>query len=569
MSSTMESVEASRPKLSPTRRLAKLFRPDRADLWSVVVFSLVSGILLLATPVAVQALVDFVAFGATVPSIAILALLLFLALGTAAGVVALQNWIVEILQRRLFVRLVADLAERLPRVSWKIRDKYHLPELVNRFFDTVTIQKVGSQLLLEGLANLLSIMVGASVLAFYHPVLLAFDIVLLALIALVFLVPLRKGAQTAVAESNMKYMIAGWLEEIAAHPLSFKCAGSRNYVTQRSAQVAQQYVEARRNHFRVVYGQIIAALGVQVLASTALLTLGGWLVVIGQLTLGQLVAAELLVVLVVNAVAKLGKLAEKLYDLLAAVEKVGKLLDLETEELEDHGEYDSARARLRGPARLEFRDLVIPGEGSQLRRDPINLVVEPGNIVALTGAHGIGKSALLELLFRLRSPMSGSILMDGSHAEDIPLGAYRENVAFAGEPEIIEGSIAENISLGRPGIGLAEIEDALDAVGLREELQGLTEGLGTKVRPNGAPLSSSQRSRIMLARGLAGKPRLLLVDELLDDLTLPRVEMIRDSFFKNREHCTVVMASDRAKVMEFCDQVLDLGTKPQTSGDEG
>ncbi|MFT7618343.1 MAG: putative ABC transport system ATP-binding protein [Planctomycetota bacterium] len=539
------------PAISPWARLATLFSPDRSDLWSVCVFAVVSGVLLLATPLAVQALVDFVAFGAAVPSIAVIAALLAFALLAAASVSAVQKWIVEILQRRMFVRIVADVAARLPRLSWRIRNQYHEPELVNRFFDVVTIQKVGSALVLDGLANLLSIVVGLSVLAFYHPILLAFDIILLALIILLFLIPLRRGTRTAIIESGFKYEIASWLEEIARCPLIFKTHGSNEYVVNRSRDVATAYIEARRIHFRTVFRQVLAALGLQVMASTAILGIGGYLVVIGELTLGQLVAAELLVVLVVSAVAKLGSFAEKLYDLLAAVDKVGKLLDLE---IEESGGEEPAGS---GPAALRTKDLILlpPKAGKSCR--PLNLTFEPGTITGITGPHGSGKTMFMEVLLHLQQPQAGSALLDGSHTSDLSINGIRQRISLAARYELLGTSISENVSLGRKGVDLKAVEKALQSVGLLEELQSLPQGLSTQVQPNGAPLSSGQRIRIVIARSLVSNPGLLLIDGLLDELSSTSRQTVLKTLTEGREKWTVIISSDRPEILEACDQVVD------------
>lgn len=554
-----ESPPGNRPSIaagiSPLRRLLELFGPDRADVWTVVVFAIVNGALLLATPIAVQSVVNFVAFGASVPSIAILSGLLFVSLGAGASMVAAQTWIVEILQRRMFVRLVADLADRLPRLSWRVRDHYYGPELVNRFFDVVTIQKTGSVLLLDGLANLLSITVGLSVLAFYHPYLLVFDIVLLGAIIAILYLPVRRGTRTAIDESEVKYEVAGWLEEITRHPLAFKTPGSENYARAKSTAVAKAYVDTRRVHYRTVFGQILSALGLDVAAGTAVLGIGGWLVIVGELSLGQLVAAELVVVLVTRSVAKLGKLAEKYYDLVAAVDKVGKLLDLEVEA--PSAGAASIESPASGPARLEARDVVLPHCDEQVTA-PIRLQAAPGEVVGIRGRHGAGKSLLIESLYRLRTCPAGTLTLDGTHYEDIDLCRFREAVAIAAEPEILEATVLDNVVLGRTSFRLDDVHEALGAVGLLDRIHALPDGLGTALGPTGAPLSSGERRRLVLARAILGRPRLLLIDGLLDGISERGRETIKRGVFDQRDRWTVVIASSRPDVLTLCDRTIQI-----------
>ncbi|MHC4378243.1 MAG: ATP-binding cassette domain-containing protein, partial [Planctomycetota bacterium] len=262
-------------RLGPVRRLLMLIQPDRKDLLAVVLFAMVVGVLMLSTPIAVQSLVNTVALGANVPNLVLVVLLLGIGLAAAGVLRALQTWIVELLQRRLFVRVVADLAARLPRVALGEGSHRFGPELVNRYFDLMNIQKQGSFLLLEGLSLLLSVFVGLLVLAVYHPLLLAFDIVLIGVIALIALGPMRRGMQTAIKESSVKYEVAAWLEELARNPLLFKSSGAMKLVYEHTDSLAREWVERRSQHFGVVFFQGVSAIALQVGASVLLLGIGG------------------------------------------------------------------------------------------------------------------------------------------------------------------------------------------------------------------------------------------------------------------------------------------------------
>ncbi len=333
--------------LSPLARLVGLIRPEKRDLWVVLVFSMFVGVLALASPVAVEALVNTVAFGRYLQPIVVLAILLFTFLAFAAAMRALITYIVEVLQRRLFVRVVEDLAYRLPRVRYPEFDHAHGPELVNRFFDVVTVQKTASALLLDGVSIVLQTLIGMAVLAFYHPFLLGFDVVLLLLIGIAVFVLGRGAVSTAITESKAKYAVAAWLEELVRHTTAFKLHAGNQFALERADQLTVKWLDARRGHFRVVIRQIIFALSLQAMAATALLGLGGWLVIMGELTLGQLVAAELIVMVIVGSFAKLGKHMESFYDLLASVDKLGHLFDLATE---NHDRFFHLRERRPGRA---------------------------------------------------------------------------------------------------------------------------------------------------------------------------------------------------------------------------
>lgn len=318
-------------KMSPLKRLWMLLAPESHDIWVVAVFAFVTSILMLATPIAVETLVNTVAFGRFLQPIFVLSAILLTFLGFQGAIKALQTYVVEIIQQRLFARVAADLSYRLPRADLEAVDGEYMPDLVNRFFDIVTVQKVVATLLLDGLGLVLNTVIGMAVLAFYHPWLLGFDIFLLSAIALIVFGLGRGAVASAVGESKQKYYMAGWLEEVAHCPTAFRGDGGAEFALERSDQLIHQYLMARRKHFRIVFRQIMFALALQAISSTLLLGLGGWLVVTGELTLGQLVAAELIVTVIVGSFAKIGKHLEGFYDLLTSVDKLGSLFDIQME----------------------------------------------------------------------------------------------------------------------------------------------------------------------------------------------------------------------------------------------
>ena len=315
----------------PIARFIALVSPEWSDIWVVCVFAFFAGVLSLATPIAVESLVNEVSFGQLLQPLLILSVMLFGFLAFAALMQALQTFVVEIIQRRLFARVAADLAYRFPRVSGHSLDGKYGPELANRFFDIVTLQKVTAQLLLDGLAIVLATFVGMAVLAFYHPWLLGFDILLLVLVVGGVILLGRGAVNSGIDESKQKYRLAAWLEEVIRCPLSFRTAGASEFALDRANLATADYLESRKKHFTVLFRQLLFILGLQAIAGTVLLGFGGWLVIQRELTLGQLVAAELIVATILGSLAKLGKHIEGFYDVVAAVDKLGYLFDLDIE----------------------------------------------------------------------------------------------------------------------------------------------------------------------------------------------------------------------------------------------
>lgn len=540
--------------LPPFNRLLALLRPEQQDLLLVTVFAFGVGLLGLATPVAVQALVNTVAMGGVTQPVVILSVLLFVFLAFSGAIHVLQAYLVEIVQRRIFVRVTADLAYRLPRVRAEVYDRNHGAELVNRFFDVLTVQKAGATLLLEGVATVLQVAISLVVLAFYHPFLLAFDVLLLAAILFVVVVLGRDAVPTAIAESRAKYAVVAWLEQVARNCLTFKLNQGPALSRYHADRLAHDYLSARISHFRVLIRQVIGAVSLHALAGTALLAIGGILVIERQLTLGQLVAAELIVSGVLTSFAKFGKQLESFYDLMAGVDKLGHLLDLPLER--EFGEPFPTG----GPvgAALALHELGFVYESGAVVLRELSARVEPGERVAVLGPHGSGKSTLADLLCGLREPTHGRIEFNGFDLRDIRLEALHERIAVAGRTEIIEDTVMENVRVGRRDLDPEAIRVSLREVGLADELAIHAEGLRTSLGPNGAPLSSGQARRLMLARAIAGKPVLLVIDGLLDELDEESRQSAWQALSKPQAGWTLIVLTQRQDIAGACDWVIPL-----------
>jgi len=546
----------------PLRRLVGMLRPEGRDVWVVVLFALGVGILSLATPLTVDELITSVQGGVQMRSqVVVLSVVLLVCLGLAAGLRALSAYVVELIQQRFFVRVVGDLAYRLPRASLPAFDRQNGPELVNRFFDVLTVQKAGAVLLLDGVSVVIQAAVGLVILGFYHPFLLGFDLVLLAAMCFIIFVLGRGAVATSIDESFAKYGVAGWLEEMVRHPLTFKHGGGADYARDRADALTRRYLRARQTHFRILFRQLGFALALQAVASAALLGLGGWLVIPDEtgrsaLGVGQLVAAELIVVVIVGSLVKLGKSLESYYDLMAAVDKLGHLIDLP---LERHSGEGHAGA---GPASLRLRHVSYAyedGHGhSRAVLDHLDATVPAGARVAVVGPSGSGKSTLAELLYGLREPTHGSIELDGVDLRDVRLDALREQVALVSSLEIFAGTLAENVAMGRPYVTLADVRAALAQVELLDEVRALPDGLHTRLVPGGSPLSLGQARRVLLARALLGRPRLLLLDETLDELDDRSQGLILDAVLAPGAPWTALVITHRDDVAARCDRRLEL-----------
>lgn len=530
--------------LTPLRRFIGLMRPETTDLRAILVFSVFVGILSLTTPLAVEALVNTIAFGRYLQPLIILTLIAFVFLVFRSGLSVLMAIVMEIVQRRIFVRVVDDIAMRLTRVPMSYLKTHHGPELVNRFFDVVNVQKVTAKLVLDSLMLVLQTIIGLTVLAFYHPFLLGYDIGLITMMGIVLYVLGRGAVKTAKTESAQKYETAAWLQEIARHPTTFKFNGGLGFALNRADELSGKYIQSRRAHFRILLRQITFSMLMQAVAATALLGLGGYLVIEGELTLGQLVAAELIVTVILGSFAKIGKDLESYYDLMASMDKLGKLFDLPGEPAD--------RLHLTpkdGPATLELVDLKFLSGGS-----PMSYSVQPGGTAVIVGDSGSGKTKLIETLGGLHAPVGGYALVNDFRVDLIGAGSLQAQLAFVNEIEIFEGTVEENLRLGRNEVDSAAINEIVELLGLQETAAKMANGYKTKLTTNGYPLSSCQSIRLVLARALLSRPPLLLIDGLLDRLSDDGILDVLERLGRFSSDTTMIVVSGRQAVSDWAEQ---------------
>lgn len=539
--------------VSPLIRLRGWLKAEKTDLWVAVIYSIAIGLLSLVLPIAVQSLVNTVAFGTVLQPLAVLTLIVLGGLGFSTVLQAMRTYVVEIIQRRIFVRVSTDAVYRLLRARVDAFDHHHGPELVNRFLEVVTVQKSGAMLLIDGLSIFMQMVSGMLLLAVYHPWLLAYDVVLVICIYIVIF-PMSKGAiPTSIKESKAKYELVAWLEEVARFPITFKSLEGARYAVQRTDALVGEYLSYRGKHFRILLRQIVGSLTLHAIASSVLLGVGGLLVINRQLTLGQLIAAELIVTVVVSGFSKFGKQLETFYDLTAAVDKLGYLTDLPLEksgsEILDHSDR---------PASAEFKGVSFAYGNCQVLKE-VQWKVAAGSRIAITGT---GKSTFFDILSGLRQPQFGNVEIDSHDLRDLRLPELRAQLSLIRDAEIFHGSVSDNLRLANPDVSTGRMREALAAIGLLDEIQALPEGIHTELQTGGAPLTPGQVSRLMIARAALARPRILILDGCLDPIDSPaqRAEIL-DFLFARHQPWTLLIATRERDALERCDAVYSIQNK--------
>ena len=536
----------------PYSRLATLLWRDRTDLAVLGIYAAVSSILALAVPLAAQALVNTIAAGISVQPLVVLTGAVFAGTLLAGFTVLLRFSLVEIMQQRVFARVVLDLAERVPRVDHRALSDEDPSELMNRFFDVVSIQKAWSKLALEGPGALLEVLVGLALLAFYGPTFLALALLMGAAGIVVLGLLSWGGLRTSLRKSEEKYRVAGWLEELAICQGAFKLVAPADFGLRRADEIVRDYILARRRHFGVLLRQNAAWYLVQALVSAGVLGLGGWLVIQQQLSLGQLVAAELVVITVLKASEKLVRLLDPWYDLLTALEKVGHLADLPLDGKGTRSWPASDRA-----ASVECRGVRLAYQGSRPVLQDLDLELAPGERVCLVGANASGKTTLAMVLAGLVSPDSGRVALDGLDLRDASREELSRQVALVrSQNEILGDTLENNVLLGREA-NLEELREALRVSCVEDHAPWLPQGLQTPLVRQSRNLSRGQWMRIQIARALLHRPRLLILDDALAGVDEPTREELFDRLFQGpwtllcvAHRPQIAMRADRVVVME-------------------
>ncbi len=559
--SSQESVYRRRLRLA--FELARdLLRLESRDVIAILIFGLTVSFFSLILPIGVQAMVN--ALIATVAVQPIIVLIAVICLGLViAGVFRLiQIYLAELLQRRVFMRVALDLGLRITRMKNRELFARDGRELVNRYFDVFKLQKSITNLLTEGVATVFQAALGLLLLAFYHPYFIAFALILVVGVAVIVYMLGRNALVTSLEESTHQYEVAAWLESLI---------GSRQLLTNDSMlqhahsitnQKVASSIEASRKHFRILFRQIIGIHFLQVAASALLLLIGAILVIQNQISLGQLVAGELIVSGIMNSLVRFHKELESYYDMVAGFDKVGQMFDVELEQQE--GLESIALAK---PPRLEMVEVTALRPDGQIAGGihQLNLKLASGNSLALKGPHGAGKGLILRLFAGLQLPDSGRVEVDGINLQYVELAAYRKQVLLISEDNVMYGTIMQNLCLDGETHSIKSIERVLKQLGLLEAINQLPEGLNTHLSASGQPLSPGQNVQLALARALLMRPRVLLIEQVLDSLEEGSANRILGLLFDKKQPWTLVVSTNSNAVSRRCDQVVKLKLNSSTA----
>ncbi|MBK6370338.1 MAG: ATP-binding cassette domain-containing protein [Flavobacteriales bacterium] len=491
--------------ITPWQRLGRLLRVDKREIGHIYLYALVGGAISLSLPLGVQAIINLISGGQIATSWGVLIAFVTVGVGFSGALQVMQLALAENIQQRLFARSALEFAYRIPRVTYDAASGRYLPELVNRFFDTMTVQKGLAKLLLDIPLAILQIALSLILLAVYHPFFIAFGLFLVILLLLIFRYTGQRGLATSLEESSYKYKVAFWLEELGRNQGTFKMIGRTDMPLERTDELVGKYVDARKAHFKILLGQYSAMVVFKVVLTLLLLAIGGALVMNEQMNLGQFVAAEIVILLLINAVEKIILNIASVYDVVTALEKIGQVTDIE---LERTGGLQILSTSVDQGLEVRVKDLRYRSGWSERNvLDGLDLHLAPGEKVCIGGTTGAGRSTLLRILGGGIPAAAGSVTLDGHSMTSLDLEHVRSMIGDSlSDENVFSGSVMDNITVGRKWITEAQLIEACKVTGLFDQLAMLPHGLLTQLDPQGARLPRSLVKRIVLARGIIGKP---------------------------------------------------------------
>lgn len=539
---------------NPLVRIARLVREEKSEISSIYFYALLNGLIQLSLPLGIQAIIGFVLGGAMSTSLIILITLVVIGVLFTGLLQMNQMRIIERIQQKIFVRYSFAFTHHIPRLDLQKMDGFYLPELVNRFFDIPVLQKSLSKILLDFPIAVTQILLGLILLSFYHPSFIFFGVLLVLLLTLIFYATGSKGFQTSLEKSRYKYEVAGWLEEMARVIRQFKFSTHHSLHVSKADNKVIHYVEARKRHFGILLVQYKVLIAFKVMITAAMLVVGCLLLLNQQINIGQFVAAEIVILIVITSVEKLIINLDSVYSALTSVEKINKLLDKPTEQEGSYAAFSAA------PLSVEIKDVSFGYGPERLILRDFSFAARPGEKISITGRDGSGKTTLLKLLTGAYQDFQGAILIN-----NIPIGNYSleqlraQTGILLDQQDVFSGTVLENISLGNNNINMDYLLHLTQVTGLATYIASLKQGFDTLLEPTGKRLPRNVVQKILLVRALVHQPKLLLLEEPwtgMDDEAKQRIQKL----LLNEVDATVLVATNDAAFISQSNRFISIET---------
>ena len=540
--------------LTPWRRFVGLLQLERRAILQVFYYAIFSGLVALSLPLGIQAIVNLIQGAQISTSWVVLVALVTLGVAFSGALKLMQLRIIENIQQKIFTRASFEFTYRFPKIKMDQLYNAYPPELANRFFDTLSVQKGLSKILIDVPTAILEILFALILLSFYHPFFIVFGLLLIVLIYVVFKFTASNGLKTSLKESKHKYKVAHWIQEVARTMGSFKISGKTNLALAKNDLLVSSYLDARESHFKVLLLQFVKMIGFKVVVTAALLIIGGLLVLNQEMNIGQFVAAEIIILLVIASVEKLILGLDSIYDVLTSIEKIGQVVDMDLENQE--GEH----IQLKDDFIVELHNLGMqtPDGEMQLLQN-INLIINAKSRILIYGSNGSGKSSLLRTIAGLLEPTEGKLFINERNISSVNLNSYRKYLGLSLLEETpFEGTIRDNVTFGDAAILDEEIYQTFKDLDLIDFLKEQPNGLNTIIYPEGKQLSYTLSRKLILARAILKKPRLLILEDPLNQMAQEEAMNIIQLLTNPKNNWGLVVVSRNHDWETYCKECYEM-----------
>jgi ATP-binding cassette, subfamily B, bacterial len=533
------------------KKLFALIRLEHAEINAIYVYAILGGLIKLSLPLGIQSILGFVLGGSMVTSVYLLIFLIILGIGFVGILQINQMKIIEKIQQKIFVRYSLAIAKHLPNANYQMVEQQYLPHKINYFFDTANVQKGISKLLLDIPMAIIQIVFGLALLSFYHSSFLIFAFILSLILWLVLKFSSKKGLSTSIEESNYKYKLAAWLEEIGRSISHFKQKQHQDFHLKKTDAYLLKYLNSRTDHFKLLLFQFKSLVVFKITITALMLILGTYLLLHQKINVGQFVAAEIVIISIIAALEKLIVSLENVYDVCTGLYKVDSLVELPAEKIGKHELLPQAPL-----VELHQMSFKYPN-GDQIFKH-FNLKLQPNSITCIMGNENAGKSTLLKLLAGLYSHFEGEISINKTSIRHYNLQQLRQNMALLYEKRLFEASLYDNICMGNDQIEKSQILNLCQTLGFDDFISQFPDAFEHMIHPLGGNLSSSNVSKILLLRSLIEQSPLILLDEPFKSLDPNSKNAVQNYLLDLAQHSTIVVISNDLHFAQLAHQSIDL-----------
>jgi ATP-binding cassette subfamily B protein len=542
-------------KISPieaAKKLVAILQLDKKEVSAIYVFAILAGLVQLVTPLGIQSIIGFVMAGSLSTSIVVLIAVVVIGVFLNGLFQIRQLQIIEKIKQKIYTRDALSFADKIPHLNIEKLDNYYLPELVNRFFDTLTLQKGIEKILLEIPAAFIQILFGIILLSLYHPIFIAFGIVLLLLLYIILATTLPKGFTKNMQASDYKFKTAAWLQELARVVKTFKYAKKTSLHIEKTDDLVSQYLIARTSYFKILLTQFWSLIVFKIIITAAMLIVGVYLLLNQQINIGQFIAADIVILAVINSVEKLILTLDKAYDTLTAIEKLDKI---KSADLENAGVEQITTTQ---GIKVDFKNVSFSYPNGKKVLNDVSLEIGAGEKTLIVGDSGSGKSTLLRLLTGTFTNFTGTVRINNIAIGSYAIDSLRSNTGvLISQQDIFQGTIRDNITMGDTTVSTDVLFSISQKTGLDAFVGELELGFDSEIDPAGKKLPEKIKQGVLLARALLNNKQLLLLENPFAGLETTTKEDIRQTIAAI-DNTTVIVTSSTNMDQDVFDTIIYL-----------